>query len=185
MSLDKIINKIKEDAEAEAAKILAEAKAQEEVIAKASGDQIQRKEEGVKKEEAAIENEVKNAIVLPAKLSVRGDELGIKNEMVDKVFREAISFNDSDYKKVLAHLFSEISEIKEGTLYPAEGKETQTKEFISEKKIKVVLGEPVSGIMGGFLLKAGKIEYDCSFVTLLKKVKEKLEPKIAPLFITN
>ena len=185
MSLDKIINKIKEQAEIEAAIILDEAKAKKRELVKEVDVRLEKKEQAVQREEASIENEVKNAIVLPAKLSVRGEELTIKNEMVNKAFKESISFNDADYKKVLSHLFSDIPEVKEGVLYPAEGKEDLTKEFIKEKKIKVELGKSVPKIMGGFLLKAGKIEYDCSFVTFLKKIKEKLEPEIAPFFTTN
>jgi V/A-type H+-transporting ATPase subunit E len=182
MSLDKIVKKIKEQADKESASIIDGAKAQEQEVLQKLGASLDKMEKSIKKEEAVIENEIKNAVVLPARLSVRGEELHAKNDMVDRAFRESISFDDVDYKKVLSHLFADIPPVSGGTLYPAEGKEKPTMEFVKENKISVEIGEAISGIGGGFLLKAGKVEYDCSFTTLLKKIKEKLEPKIAPLF---
>lgn len=185
MALDDILKKIREQAGLEAANILAEAESGVGEIEGKGGESLERMEGETKRKEAAIEAELMNAILLPARLKIRGVKLATKQELIGRVFREAMEFDDADYKKVLGHLFSQIPEVSGGVLYPAEGKERITEEFLREKEIDVKLGEPVPGIMGGFLLRAGKIEYDGSFTTLLKKLKEKLETEVAPLFVSR
>lgn len=182
MSLDKIISKIGEQAKAQAKKILEEAEEKAGLVGKYSENELEGLKAEIKREEASIENELRNAIVLPAKLKVRGDDLAEKNRMIERAFDNAMKFSDEEYKKVLAHLVSQLPKEISGTVFPAKGKEEITKKYFDESKTGFEIGKPVEEIRGGFLFKAGKIEYDCSFETILRKVKERMEPEIAPLF---
>jgi len=182
MSLDNILKKIKEQSEGEAALIR---QAGEEEIAKiVDGGKKERDvmEAAIRKEETSIDTELSNAILLPARMEIRGAKLKTKQQMIDRAFTESVQFSDDDYQRVLDHLFSQIPTVTEGTIHPAKGKETVTKAYITDKKINASLGDAIDGLEGGFILKSGRVEYDCSFDTLLKKLKEQLETEIAPLF---
>ncbi len=185
MSLDNILKRIKEQSEGEASAIRQGA---EDEIAKIN--EVGKKEHdaldaAVRKEEASIDTELSNAILLPARMEIRGAKLKTKQEMIDRAFSDAIQFSDDDYQRVLDHLFSQIPKVTDGTIHPAAGKEAITKAYIKSKKIKATVGDAVDALKGGFILKSGRVEYDCSFDTLLKKLKEQLETEIAPLFNDN
>lgn len=182
MALENILKKIKEEAETEAKKILSEADAEAGVIKKDGEARLSQLDAVFERDKAAIDMELKNAILLPAKLEVRGLKLSKKQELINRIFAEAFEFNEAEYKKVLSYLFSQVEGVKEGTIFPAAGKEEITKAFLKERNANAKIGDSVNGIMGGFLMKAGKIEYDCSFKTLMQKLKEKLETEVAPSF---
>lgn len=183
MSLENIVKKIEDQAGCKAGKILTDAEAKVKEIEEKADEHLNMLENETKKEEAAIESEVKNSIVLPAKLKVRGDTLSAKKDLVNRAFKKAMNFSDDEYLKILDFLFSQIPSVKEAVVYPAEGTEEITKNYVEQRNLPVEFGKAEPDILGGFLLKSGKIEYDCSFVTLLRKLKEKLEPEIAPLFM--
>lgn len=179
MSLDKIINKIKESANEEASKILGQADLEIKELEAAGENRFKSLGEEKKKEEIVADTELKNAILLPARLEVRGAELAAKQGTVDRVFRESMEFGSEEYKRVLKTLYSQVPTLQDATIFPAEGKEEITNEFVRENNITAKVEKPVKDLMGGFLLKAGKVEYDCSFVTLLKNLRNKLETEVA------
>lgn len=181
MSLDKILKKIRQTADLEAKKILEEGRKEIEEIRLVFDARFEELKKIHEKEKEVIDTELKNAILLPARLEVKGAELEIRHGLIDRVFEEALEFNEADYKKVLDQLFSQIPDIKGGTVHPAGGREEITKKYIKERMIGVEVGDSIPGIGGGFILKAGKIEYDCSFVTLKKRLKARFETEVAKL----
>lgn len=177
MSLENITKKIEATSKKEADTITEAANKEVSGIKGKEVSEIEKlkKDHGIRIE--AIDRELKNSIVLPAKLELRGEKLRARQDVIDKIFSASMKFNNNDYKKILDHYLSQI-DVSEGILHPAEGKEQITNEFIKEKKIKVLVGESVS-CSGGFIFKKSKTEYDCTFETILKKLREKLQPAIA------
>lgn len=181
MSLDNILKKIKAEALAEAGTLLAEAETKTAQINEAGKGKFDKLKEASKNEEAVVTNELKNAYLLPAKLAAKAAHLETKQALISRVFEEALTLEGDEYKKVLEYFYKQIADVKSGTVYPAEGKEDVTKAFLREKGFSVEFGASLQGMLGGFVLKSGKVEYDCSFKTLLKQLREKLEPQVAAI----
>lgn len=178
MGLENILKKIRDEAAKEAERIIQEAKDKVHGINCAREERLRAMEEDVRKQEAAIDLEVRNAYLLPAKLEVKGAELESKRDIVNRAIREAMSFSCAEYEKVLDYFFKGVGEVRGGVLHPAAGMEKLTEEYLKKKNLALKMGDPIP-ISGGFIIKAGKIEYDCSFDTLIKRIKEKIELGIA------
>jgi len=182
MSLEKILDKIQKEAEISAEEIIVKASSACKEISDKTASEKDSLKSANELEKQQIDIEVKNRILLPTRLEARNKDISLKRDFIDKVFLHTIDFDEPEYVKVLSMLVKDISDVKGATLHPASGKEDIIKKFVKDKKLDVKIGDSVPDLMGGFILKKGKIEYDCSFVTLIKKLKEKLEPEISRLF---
>lgn len=182
MSIEKIIERIEIEANEEVQKILSKAQFRIDQQKESLAKKMTELEGKVKSKGKQIDNEIKNSFLLPAKLQVRSLELNAKRKVINLAFERAMEFSDEDYKKVLGYLFSAVSDFNGATLYPYKGKEKIITDFVNENNYAVNVGESLDDIGGGFILEKGKIKYDCTFVTLTKKLKEKLEPKLGEMF---
>ncbi len=195
MPLDKIVEKIKGDAQAEANALTAEAQAaakkytnQAKVELEAQCKQLLA--EG--KEQASREKQQQLQI---ATLDIRKQVLAEKQALIAKVFEQALQelqqLDKEKYTSILKNML---------TKYPLEGDEeiivsksdrqrlgdgfiTQLNQELKKQKKKgsCKWAEEQRPLKGGFIIRRGKIEANYSFESLLKSQQEELEQEVAQI----
>ena len=184
-NLNNLTSKILNDAEEKKKYILADAEAQKDKIItnRAEAD----KEEIITK--ANIEAEVKKArIISNAKLSVRNDMLRAKQDVISKVFNEAIeklqNLSNGDYKyyviSTLDSLELEGTEViiineKDKDIFSNEFLEALNKELESKGKKGSITLNMEGKFNGGFILDRNGIQINNTFEALINSLRGELE----------
>ena len=193
--VEKIKERILQESEQKAAKIMENAKAQaEEILKKAKQEAAKRQEELIKKSEleASDKRRISNSMI---ELEMRKDILNTKQSLIEQVFNTALerlaSMEVNEYKAILENMMTTlaISGDEEVILSPVD-KERLGTAFIDQvnNKLKSMgkpgmlkLAEETRALSGGFMLKAKGMEINNSFEALLKMHREEVEPKVAEL----
>ena len=172
-NLNNLTSKILNDAEEKKKYILADAEAQKDkIITKAN-----------------IEAEVKKArIISNAKLSVRNDMLRAKQDVISKVFNEAIeklqNLSNGDYKyyviSTLDSLELEGTEViiineKDKDIFSNEFLEALNKELESKGKKGSITLNMEGKFNGGFILDRNGIQINNTFEALINSLRGELE----------
>ncbi|MEW6382325.1 MAG: V-type ATP synthase subunit E [bacterium] len=190
MSLEKIRQKILEEAEAQASRIIREA---EEKVRMAREEAGRNAEARYK---AEIENE-KTALALEEerllteyRANTSAEVLRLKNQLIDEVFDKAIErilqLEDRKYLDIIARYLAENLTFGVDTLIISQkdhGRITQDWVNALLKKtrkeglrLKIVTSHD---IQGGFILRGEKAEIDCSLQQIIADKKEELKPEIS------
>ena len=181
MSLDKIIKGIDEKVTGKIAEINYEAQQKKDAVTGKFELKKRENEPEREKKEKAIFRELENSILLPARMEVRGLKLEMKRETINKAFQDAMAVEEEQYKIILDYLAKDLPDINGAEMIPSTGKEEVTEKYFKEKGIKIKLLK-AEDLEGGFVIKKGKIDYDCSFRTLLRALRERLEPEVVKIF---
>ena len=191
-NLDNLSAKIIEDASIKAETILKEASDNgklmvEDKIKKAEALKVQMLEKS--KIEAIT---VKQRIISNAKLAVRNENIVAKQEMIDKVFVEALQkllvIGDKEYLQLLKnYLLSMPIAGNEDIILPGKYINLVSEEYLSEMNIALIalgkLGEiKVSNenrdIKSGFIIIKNGIEINNTFESLVNSLRDELESEI-------
>ncbi|HHD2591394.1 V-type ATP synthase subunit E [Clostridium perfringens] len=187
-NLNNLTSKILNDAEEKKKYILADAEAQKDkIISKKTNRAEADKEEIITK--ANIEAEVKKArIISNAKLSVRNDMLRAKQDVISKVFNEAIeklqNLSKGDYKyyviSTLDSLELEGTEViiineKDKDIFSNEFLEALNKELESKGKKGSITLNMEGKFNGGFILDRNGIQINNTFEALINSLRGELE----------
>ena len=187
-NLNNLTSKILNDAEEKKKYILADAEAQKDkIISKKTNRAEAAKEEIITK--ANIEAEVKKArIISNAKLSVRNDMLRAKQDVISKVFNEAIeklqNLSNGDYKyyviSTLDSLELEGTEViiineKDKDIFSNEFLEALNKELESKGKKGSITLNMEGKFNGGFILDRNGIQINNTFEALINSLRGELE----------
>jgi vacuolar-type H+-ATPase subunit E/Vma4 len=172
MSVQNILDHIQKEGEA-AVKQLNEER--DQMIYEIEKEFEKKAEESRKNMDAKIaENEVKIARRTQtfANMEVRNHHLSQKRKMLDKSSKEILAqlTGSSDYEAMLTGLFkTAAANFTEGTIFAARGKEDVTKKALAASGAPFTFEGEGLDIQGGFILKAGQVEADFSFESILKK----------------
>jgi len=193
MSLEKLLEKIRDDAEKKSAEIIlaAEKKAQE-ILSLAKAKKEAAKKKIIEQESARIKQESKGKEAL---LQIEGRKklLARKQEILGTVYQKAAvelaSLSPPFYQDFIEKKLVQLVEKGEyKIIIAANDQEKITENFI--KKVNQKLGDQgVSlklesfspGIEHGFILKQGKIEINASLQEMIKAEKENLDLKLSKL----
>lgn len=131
------------------------------------------------KAKTAIET-VKSRTEMLANTERRKQTLAVKRGIIDSVFVDTLeNLRQSDkYAKYLEIMVAKAQkEVSEGEIIPAKGKKEATESAI--KGTSYTLGSE-GHFKGGFIVRAGKVEYDFTFDSLIEKqLRDELETKVA------
>nr|WP_326184543.1 V-type ATP synthase subunit E [uncultured Oscillibacter sp.] len=178
--IEKITQLIESDAQSEIDRVLSEAKEEAAKITARYEEQAaaEAAELTARNEKAAAEREER--LVSVAQMEARKVILGVKQEMVEQVYVQALqklcAMPDKEYVDVLAGLLAQASSSgrEEVVLSPADrkrvGKAAVDKANAASGK-KLVLSEETRPIEGGFILKDKNVEVNCTFETLVRLQK--------------
>ena len=185
--IEKITQRIASDAQAEVDRILGEARDEAARITanyRAQADAEARELEA-KNEKAAAEQEER--LVSAAQMKARRHQLAAKQQMMEKAYIQALdklcALPEEQYVALLADLLVKASSNgKEEAVFSKEDRERVGKAAVekanglSGKQLR--LSEETQPIRGGFILKDKNVEVNCTFETLVRLQREKLEKAV-------
>lgn len=193
MSLENILNKITSDGQTEVASIRSEAEARVQEI-KAQGEaeaEDRRQQINAEAEREADEYELPQLSV--GKLEARKSRLLAQQEAVETCFTQALaelrSLSPALSQPMLKQLLLEAAMTgEEQIVVDQNDRQLYTSAFLAEvnsalpsigKQGALSLADETRPTGGGFALLAGEIEINATFPTLLKALREELEPEVA------
>lgn len=186
-TLDNLTAKILADSEAKAAEILAGAKAEAERIQAAAVEEANREKEKILSEAKVAAAREEEQIVVGGTLAVRDQNLAAKQQMLDKVFAEALSrlnaMGKDEYLKFLTGCLSKLDLDGEEILLPEKygiGSADEINAALKKagKKGNLTLSRPGRKIEGGFVLSKGGIEQNNTFEALVGYYRYELESEV-------
>jgi len=195
MSLEKILERIEQDAQNEADKIKSRASANaDEIIKKAEAEAEELKAQAL--EDAKDEAEQrKERIIATARLDLRKELLAEKQNAIDIAFREAIeslvNMDDGKYREIMQDMILPNVQTGEEEIVLSDRDKTRLGEsFLKEinkqlsksgGKGNLTISPDSYNILGGFVLRRGKIELNSSFESLFKSSRYDLETEVSKI----
>lgn len=193
MALEHILKKIREETDVKLSEIDSRMGKKLEEITKEGDEKIaELREELLHKAEEKIEQERRSRLAL-TKLDFRKELLSEKRRLLDETFRTAFedirNSSDDDYRKLIKKLILQAAESGNGKIFISNKDRTKiTKSLIDEineelhkedNPVILELAADGADIDGGFILKMGKIEINCSLSSFFKEKREELESEVS------
>ncbi len=195
MSLEKILERIERDAQNEAEKIKNRATASaNELLKKAEAEAEALKSQASEKAKGDAEQR-KQRIIATARLDLRKALLAEKQNAIDAAFKEAVESlvnrNNADYRRTLkAMILPHVQAGNEEIILSERDKARLGKGFLKElnselakggKKGNLRISQDKYNMLGGFILRRGKIELNSSFESLFKSSRDELESEVSKI----
>ncbi|MBP9027900.1 MAG: V-type ATP synthase subunit E [Aminivibrio sp.] len=186
MSLAEIKKKIEADAQEEAGKILEKARSVVKSINRETDGEIKKIEDSYGERFSKEKPEILRRREIVAALDVKKIELGLKQKAISDAFSQALSqlslLPGEKYLSLAGNLLLKATETGEETVVVSGKEKHITQEWIAgfnEKHgKKFVLGEEKAPISGGFILKKGAIETNCSWDMLIRWIRDDIEADV-------
>lgn len=175
--------KIEADARAEASEILAAAQAHVEAIRRETEDEIRRMGELQKARFEKENPEILRRKEIVAKLDVNKEDLAARRGLIDEAFNEAeakmAAMQGEAVKRLAETLLSKAVETKEETFIVGRGEKTLDagwlKAYNEKNGSNLKMAEEEAPFSGGFILRRGLIDVNCSWEMLIRTAREELE----------
>lgn len=188
--LEKIVEQILEDANAEAENILNAAKQEADaIIKKAESDAAKLKTQSDEKiaiEQTGGEAKAKSSSDLKKRQAILLAKQEMINEVLDRSYDEILHMDDRQYFDMIEKMIEKFALAKEGEIcfsqkdmdrLPA-GFDKKADAIAKAKGGALQVSEVPVPIEGGFILTYGGIEENCSFKALFNAEREKLADKV-------
>jgi V/A-type H+-transporting ATPase subunit E len=194
--VEKIKEKILQDAEAKANEIMENARLQaSQIIEKANQKAAQRVKE-ISQKSAYDVNEKKRIINSIVELEMRKDVLAAKQQSIDEVFEKVLermnSLDNKKYEQVIFDMLMASVETGDEEVVMSESRKGKLSTDFMEKvnkaleaagkKGKIKLSDETRNISGGFILKSQGVEVNNSFEAVIRLFRDEIEPKVAEIF---
>jgi len=198
MPAEKITAKILADAQAVARKIREEARGRaEEIMAKAQREAARITAEA-QKEAQALAAEEKRRVLSRAEMEMKRGLLEEKQALLGKVFELSLQrvkgMEGDGYSKLMEGLLVKaVEDGDEEVIVSEEARERLGEEFLKRvnerlraagKRGELSLAVEKRRLSGGFILRKGKKEINCSFASLLESQKEDLEAELVKILFS-
>ena len=188
--IDKIIQRIEADAQAELDRVLSAAKEQAEEITELyrSRAEAEAAELKARNEKNAAEREER--LVSSAQMEVRKASLAAKQQMLDKAYALALdklcSMPDAQYIETVAELLVQAAPRGAGKVIFSPGEKERigaAAVAMANEKLdgQLTVAEETRPIRGGFILADGRVEVNCSFDTLVRLQKNETAGAVAKI----
>jgi len=189
--LEKIIGHIETSAAETAAKLIETATADAEKILQTGKEEALAKEAAINRQAELDVAAASKRIESSAEQTLKRLLLQEKQKQIDDVIADAVEtlkgLKEEDYFEVILHMIPRYAPARDGVIhFSAKDLDRLPKDF--EKKINGTLkggfltmsNEPAD-IDGGFILKYGDIEENCSFEALVEASRETLQDRIGQI----
>ncbi|HIY20875.1 MAG TPA: hypothetical protein H9841_03105 [Candidatus Flavonifractor merdigallinarum] len=187
--IEKITQRMADDAQREIDEIQAAAQAQADEITKNFQAQAEKEAREIVERGRRNADEREQRLASVAQLEARKMELAAKQEMLDQAFGQALeqlsNLPEGEYVDLLASLAVKASTTgreavilskKDRTRY---GKQVVTQANERLKDGHLTLSEQTRAIKGGLILADGDVEVNCTFETLVRLQRSTLEREVA------
>ncbi|MGB9594933.1 MAG: V-type ATP synthase subunit E [Candidatus Poribacteria bacterium] len=193
MSLEKIIERIKQDAQAQIAEIKDKAsKEADKILQNAKNEAESYKAQALERAKIQAQQR-KQRLISSANLEFRKEILAEKQKAIDLAFQEAVNtlvqMKDDEYRQIIKKmLISSVQTGDEEIILSPRDKTRINENFVKEinkelvklgKKGNLKISKNNYNILGGFVLKKGNIEINNSFETLFKSFRDELEAEVS------
>jgi len=195
MSLEKILERIQQDAQSEVDRIKGRASATaDEILKKAQAEAETLKVQALEdaRDEAKQRGE---RIVATASLDLRKALLAEKQETIDTAFQAAVDIlvkmGDAEYRKIIKDMIlPNVQTGDEEIILSERDKARLGDDFVQEinrqlaesgKKGNLTISQDTYNIVGGFVLRRGQIELNSSFESLFKSSRDDLESEVSKI----
>jgi len=195
MSLEKILERIEREAQNEVDRIKSRASATaDEILKKAEAETAALKAQTLEDAKSNAEQR-KERIISTANLDLRKANLAEKQNAIDAAFREAVenlvNIDDAKYQEILKNMIlASVETGQEEIILSKRDKANMGEKLLEEinqqliargKEGNLTLSQDTYDILGGFVLRRGKIELNSSFETLFKSSREELESDVSKI----
>ena len=187
--IEKIIDRISGDAQAEIDAVLAQARDEAAQITAKYEAQAKAEADEILKRGAAAAAEREERLASMAQMEGRKAELAAKQEVIEEAFALALSklqaLPEDKYVELLAGLAAKASATgKEKLIFSAKDRDTVGKKVVDAAPALVaggafVLSDETRAINGGFVLSDGAVEVNCSFETLVRLQKAEITGEVS------
>ena len=195
MATNKIVFKIEEEAAAEVAVILAEAKNKADASAKKIIDEAHAKAQEIQEESLLDAKEAAHRQELIAELEARKNSLDSKRQILEEAYnlaaKELAQLTDEKWKKLIIAIVNNASVTgQEQLCVPAKDLDKYKNGLLLEinaalaakgKKGELTLAEERAPFTDGILLIGKNSDVDCSFATILQEMRRKTEREVAAI----
>lgn len=195
MSLEKILERIEREAQSEVAHIKSRSSANaDDMMKKAQAEAETLKAQALEDAEDEAEQR-KERIISTANLDLRKARLAERQRAIDAAFQEAVEnlldMEDAEYRKIIRDMI--LSNVHTGSeeIILSERDKTGLSEMLLEelnrqlsesgKKGNLTISEDTYNMLGGFVLRRGKIELNSSFESLFKSSRDELESEVSKI----
>jgi V/A-type H+-transporting ATPase subunit E len=198
MSVEKITEKILSDAQAEVQRIQAEIAKKAEKIQNEGREQAAVIGKEAEEEAKRRAQDQKSKDIATAELELRKALLAQKQELIQQVFDKALkhlaNLKGQEYQRFVTELLLKVVEVgdEEVVFSSSDGHK------IGEKLLEEVNGRLAKegrkgslrivredrDLQGGFILRRGKMEVNCSLQALFNTVREELEPQVSKILFS-
>jgi V/A-type H+/Na+-transporting ATPase subunit E len=193
MSLEKIIERIKQDAQAQVDENKDKAsKEADKILQNASNEANSYKAQALENAKAEAQQH-KQRLISSANLEFRKEILAEKQKAIDLAFQEAVDtltqMKDEEYRQTIKKmLISSVQIGDEELVISVRDKARINENFLKDinkelvrlgKKGNLKISKDTYNILGGFILRKGNIEINNSFESLFKSFREDLESEVS------
>jgi V/A-type H+-transporting ATPase subunit E len=187
MSLADIKVKIEADAKLEAEKILEVAKVKADEVRKAAEAEVSKIESSYSDRFSAEKPEVLKRREIVANLDVKKIMLGARQDLIshacDGALHEMANLPAERYVDFCEKLLEKAVDTGKETLFVSAKEKNLNEEWLNKynekHKTSLTFDKATSPISGGFILRKGEIDTNCSFDMLIKWVREDIEADVA------
>ena len=185
--LDKILEHISQEAQAETDKILSEAKENADRILASGKKEAQDMADMIYKQSELDVAAAASRIDSNAQLSEKRIILQAKQDKIEEIFEKAqVSLeeqSDADYMDIIIKMIDRYASGQKGQILFNSRDLARLSEDVRKtaQEHKLRISEETADIRGGFILSYGDIEENCSFDTLIAASREELQDKIGEL----
>lgn len=189
--LEKILKVIEDDATAHAEEIISQAQKESDEIVEAAKQEADKKfSEMTAKSDAdakAVLSRAESAAALQEKKKILDAKQQIISNVITKARASLAGLSDSEYIDIILKMVKKYAHNKEGVILFSRADKQRLPADISSKLSGALAGKPgaalvvseaVAAIDGGFVLKYGNIEENCSFDALFSSAKEELSDQV-------
>ncbi len=195
MALEHILKKIREETDVKLSEIDSRIKKRVQEITKEGEERIARLRENLLREAEGRIKEERRSKLATTQLDFRKALLTEKRFLLDETFKTAFedirNLSDDDYRKLVKKLILQLAEPGNGKIFISNmDRKRITKSLINEanktlhkigKSAALELAQEEVNIDGGFILKMGRIEINCSLSSFFKKKREELETEVSKI----
>lgn len=183
MSLTDIKAKIEADARAEASEILSAARDHVEAIRQETDGEIRRMGELQKSRLEKETPEILRRREIVAKLDVKKEDLSARRGLIDEAFEEAkakmAEMQGDSARRFAEILLLQAMETKDESLVVGRKEKALDaawlKAFNAKNGSNLQMAEEKAPIVGGFILRRGLVDVNCSWEMLIRTAREELE----------
>ena len=184
--IDKIIEKIISDANADAEQTALQTQKQIDSVREKHEAQAKKQIEDLRREFAEKKSQVENRAETMAELEARRNMLSIKRELIDEAFSKAqdmiMSLPDEEYLGFVEKLMRNLDD-KRGDVIVGKNEARINADFVDKINEKTdsayKFSDERGNFEGGFILRTGRIETNCTVKMLVSQAKRGMEKKVA------